>query len=1256
LFAYTRDNGLAPAVPTDSIGIIQFTPNFANPGSSTVSPANNMPSLPFNLGAGSAPTPGGGTIGTLAGKTMFKTTYRNFGAYESIVMCVTASDAGRAAIKWWELRRNGGAGSWSIFQDGLYSPADALHRFMPAITISSTGSIGLLFNASSSTVQGSLRFTGRNPCDPPGQMTLPEQIVVNGSANNTSGNRYGDYNSLQLDPVTPNSFWGTGQYSTSAFGTFQNWGTRIVNFSLSDGCAPSPSIVADGYTLLTESCVPANGVIDPGETVTVRFCLKNVGTANTINAVASLQATGGVVSPSGPQSYGVLIANGPNGCADFTFTNNSSTCGGTITATFDINDLAIPIGIVSFPITLGTTAVTYTENFDAVVAPALPAGWVATNLAGAAPLWVTSTSGTPAPPVVSAPNAAFVNDPSAISDKVLETSQFTPGFGATLTFQNNWLLENGFDGGVLEISINGGPYVDIITAGGSFLAGGYNGSISNSFGNPLGGRSAWTGSSAGFTTTTVRLPNSAAGQNVKLRFRMGSDSSVAGTGWRIDDLSMSQPVCCGAVCTITCPANVTVNATPGQCGAIVTYPAAVTSGLCGPVTYTNPSGSFFPVGTTTVTASTAAGPSCTFTVTVVDNVPPTIACPAPIVRNNDPGICGAVVTFATPGVTDNCPLPGEINLTQSVARNILPISIGCQSGGLTTPNSWWRAYDLAPLALPAPLTITKVTFGIERVTIASGSVPLTIRVYTSAGPFPASTRTQVASQNFAATSAMTGTIQTVTFATPATVPANSILAVEVSAPDGRAPANFAFFMGSNAGGQTGPSYILAPDCGATVPTNLASLGFPNDHIILDIGGTIPVVPPVISQTGGPASGSVFPVGTTPVTFTARDAAGNTSTCTFNVTVNDNQQPNIACPTSVIRNTDAGQCYATYTPPQPTISDNCAVTKLTWTMTGATSATSPATGINYVPSTQFLLTGTTGVGVTTITYTASDAAGNTRTCTFTVTVNDASIPVITTQPATKFFCVGSNGVFTVVASAGAGNPLTYQWQQWNGSAWVNMSGATAATLTIPNVTFAMNSNSYRCILTGRCSVVITNFATLYVNPLPSVSVSTSIPPILVPGQVLDLISSVSPGGGSYAWFKNGQLLTSPLQQGPVLSGLTVNDIGTYRLVYTDLNGCSNTSADIVVSGQASEKLWVYPVPNNGQFQVRFFNQAGEQATVRVFDAKGAKVYERSIVTNIAYTQIDINLGASIPDGTYIVELVNGAGNRVGAKKIIVRRKP
>jgi hypothetical protein len=57
---------------------------------------------------------------------------------------------------------------------------------------------------------------------------------------------------------------------------------------------------------------------------------------------------------------------------------------------------------------------------------------------------------------------------------------------------------------------------------------------------------------------------------------------------------------------------------------------------------------------------------------------------------------------------------------------------------------------------------------------------------------------------------------------------------------------------------------------------------------------------------------------------------------------------------------------------------------------------------------------------------------------------------------------------------------------------------------------------------------------------------------------------------------------------VLANLRVGDLGNYKAAYTYLNGCTSTSVDEVVGGVYSEKLFVYPNPNKGQIQIRFFN--------------------------------------------------------------------
>ena len=73
-----------------------------------------------------------------------------------------------------------------------------------------------------------------------------------------------------------------------------------------------------------------------------------------------------------------------------------------------------------------------------------------------------------------------------------------------------------------------------------------------------------------------------------------------------------------AVCSIACPTNITVCNTVGECGAVVNYPAPTTTGDCGSnaVVCVPPSGSFFPVGTTTVTCTAQVGTNCSFLVTV----------------------------------------------------------------------------------------------------------------------------------------------------------------------------------------------------------------------------------------------------------------------------------------------------------------------------------------------------------------------------------------------------------------------------------------------------------------------------------------------------------------------------------------------------------------------------------------------------------------------------------------------------------------
>jgi hypothetical protein len=114
------------------------------------------------------------------------------------------------------------------------------------------------------------------------------------------------------------------------------------------------------------------------------------------------------------------------------------------------------------------SVVVFSENFDSLTTPNLPVGWTTTNSGGSLPFATLSTF--PDSP----PNAIYTNDPFVIGNSSLTTPSITLGsVRHKLIFRQRYQLDFEFDGGVLEISINGGAFTDIISAGGSFVSGGY---------------------------------------------------------------------------------------------------------------------------------------------------------------------------------------------------------------------------------------------------------------------------------------------------------------------------------------------------------------------------------------------------------------------------------------------------------------------------------------------------------------------------------------------------------------------------------------------------------------------------------------------------------------------------------------------------------------------------------------------------------------------------------------------------------------
>jgi hypothetical protein len=419
---------------------------------------------------------------------MFRLAYRNFGTpsapNESIVGNYSVSSNGVAGVRWFELK-SVTTGPVTVAQESTYQP-DTTWRWLGSAAMDHAGDFAIGFSASSAAIHPQIRYAGRLATDPPNTLAQGEAHLFDGTGSSSSS-AWGAYSDLTVDPVDDCTFWYTNEYydATSSF----NWRTRIGNFKF-----------AECTSLATPTPTPT-GTPTPTPTATP---------TSTPTPTPTPPAT-----PSPTPTPRPTIT--PNPCF----------------------------------------IIYFTENFDGVTAPALPSDFVTSFTPGPANCtptgtcalgtnWATSTTNPFSPP-----NCAFHDAPGCVTDSSMDTPSFYyngpsgTSSGAFLSFYHSYDLQSGFDGAVLEISINGGPFTDIIAAGSTFLFGnGYNGTISTGFQSPIAGRSAWTGNSGGYIRTLVNMPPAAVNQNVRLRFRLATDCSVAGTGWRIDSIDLTEITGC----------------------------------------------------------------------------------------------------------------------------------------------------------------------------------------------------------------------------------------------------------------------------------------------------------------------------------------------------------------------------------------------------------------------------------------------------------------------------------------------------------------------------------------------------------------------------------------------------------------------------------------------------------------------------------------------------------------------------------------
>ena len=191
-------------------------------------------------------------------------------------------------------------------------------------------------------------------------------------------------------------------------------------------------------------------------------------------------------------------------------------------------------------------------------------------------------------------------------------------------------------------------------------------------------------------------------------------------------------------------------------------------------------------------------------------------------------------------------IASALTLTHSQDMTIVPFtSIFCQSGGACTDNYWYRSFNLPSFGITDSFQITSVDIGIELAESPDGGpIPGLIDFFidtTPGDPAPLADLIPLGSINAPVPNGADLTL--LNFPGGPLVPAGSELVVSFITPDYLELAGFgALLIGANGLGETAPSYLAAPDCFAFEPVTIASLGYPDVHIIMAVNGDVAPIP------------------------------------------------------------------------------------------------------------------------------------------------------------------------------------------------------------------------------------------------------------------------------------------------------------------------------------------------------------------------------------------------------------------------------
>ena len=363
-------------------------------------------------------------------------------------------------------------------------------------------------------------------------------------------------------------------------------------------------------------------------------------------------------------------------------------------------------------------------------------------------------------------------------------------------------------------------------------------------------------------------------------------------------------------------------------------------------------------------------------------------------------------------------------------------------------------------------------------------------------------------------------------------------------------------------GQVIVTFLCPPPTSAPVISCVTNITLNNDSGNCDavVTYTTPTITcETVTQISGLASGSAFPIGTTTNTFYSSNSFGS-DTCSFTVTVNDTELPIITCPSNITMNNDSGICGAVVTYTTPVGADNCNGVTTTMTTGLASGSTFP-------------------VGVTTITYVATDASNNMDSCSFTVTVTDTTLPTVVC-PANVTSCDSLvNGIAPTTSDNCTGETVVYTLTGVTSGSGSGDASGTTFNLGVTTVQYTVTDASNN---QDSCSFTVT------INSLPTVAIDPFNPDTVCVNDAAFALPVGTPVGGTYSG--NG---VSGSNFDPNAAGA-----GSHYIVYsfTDSNTCTNMDSTLIVvescvgieEANGLSGVTIYPNPANNVINVSLGN--------------------------------------------------------------------